>query len=160
MEPDKLNAEVKWRSMISLFLNYVKNIYKILFQELDEDTNKRIIDSFNSQFWGEQSQAFIDLFDIKPGTAINAQTIKRIIAVLFDIKYVPIKETENEVIDEEEYLLCPVRIALEPILPSVCSLCESWGRFLIHQLDPSFTHKVEIKNNICRHITIRNKENS
>ena len=160
MEPTRLDPEVKWRSMISLFLNYAACIEKILSQELNKEIHNKIRYRIETEFWIEQAQAFIDLFALKPGNIMDAHTLKRIAAVLLDIKYTTAIENDDEIIDEMEYQFCPVRTTLKPVFVEVCDACEPWGQLLCNQLDPNFKHKVEFTEDICRHRTTRKKRKS
>ena len=150
-----LDPEVKWRSMISFFLNYIFTVHKIMTQELDKETQDRLNARFTREFWAEQAQAFIELFDLKPGDIKDVHSLKRIIAAILDIKYLNISEKENEITDAMEYKFCSLRTVLKPVWDNVCDFCEPWGQIMIDQLDPNFKHKVIISKNTCTHKTTR-----
>ena len=158
--PTKLDPEVKWRTMAAVFLSYVSTVHRILKQEVDEKKHRQIIEQIAIDFWGEQAQVFGNIFAINPGGAIEVSLLKQIIADLLDIKSRIIKEDDDEVIVESEYRFCPVRIALRPALGEYCKYCELMGKILVQKIDPSFTHKVVIEGDVCRHINTRKTENN
>ena len=161
MEPDKFDPEVKWRSMVSIFLNYISGLHKILIERFGEETAEEIRDTTLETFWREQAQEFIELFALKPGDIANVSAIKKTIAALFDIKYNPnIKKEEDEVIDEADYRYCPIRTVLKNVMEDICDFCERIGKVFIEALDPNFTHKIIIEGDVCRHITLRKTEDS
>jgi len=153
--PVKLDPEVKWRTMAAFFLSYVSNVHRILKKELDEKKHRQIIEQIAIDFWGEQAQIFANIFAVNPGNASEVSSLKQIIANILDIKSRTIKESDDEVIVESEYRFCPVRLALRPALGEYCKYCELMGQILIQKIDPSFTHKVVIEGDVCRHIYVR-----
>ncbi|MFX1296380.1 MAG: hypothetical protein ACFFD2_16195 [Promethearchaeota archaeon] len=153
IDPTKLDPEVKWRTSVSLFLNYIKAFHYTLKEKLDDKIAIEFHNYLVEYFWSEQSQAFIDLFALNPKSVIDAHSLKRTFAVILDIKYKPIIENEEEVIDEMEYVTCPFRNSLSPIFEGVCEACERIGQIFVKKLDANNSHKVVIENNICRHIT-------
>lgn len=157
LDPTKLDPEVKWRSSVSLLLNFIKAFHYVIKDKMDHKSAIEFHNSLIDNYWSEQAQAFIDLFALKPDSAIDAHLLKRIFAVLFDIKYNTIIETEEEVIDEMEYATCPFRNTLIPIFEYVCKACERIGKILINELDTNISHKVVIEGKICRHITKKEK---
>ena len=94
MDPTKLNTEIKWRSVVSMLLNYIKGFHQVLHDKLEPGAGLEVHNYLVENFWSEQSQAFIDLFNLKPDNAIDAHLLKRVFATLFDIKY----KTEKEAI--------------------------------------------------------------
>jgi hypothetical protein len=154
----KLDPEVKWKTLVGLFINYVSAVHRVLGREVDEKTHNWIIAQIAKEFWGEQALAFINIFDIHPGTAIEASELKLILAILLDIKSKVASKNEDEVIIESDYRFCPVRIGLRPILGDFCKFCELIGQIFIEKIDPRFTHKLVIEGNVCHHITTRKKE--
>ena len=158
MDGTELDPEIKWKTMVGLFLNYVKHIHKILSHELDKKTYDKIINRIAIEFWTEQAHAFIDLFAIKPKNAKSAHRLKTILAGLLDIELTPIKKMDDEVIDEKKMHTCTVRQTLQPVWEGVCEFCESWGQILMNQLGPGFQHKVKFNEDICRHTTTQKKD--
>jgi hypothetical protein len=157
LDPTKLDPEVKWRSAVSLLLNYIKAVHTAIKEKIDEQTALQFHDYLVGNFWSEQSEAFTDLFDLRSPNAINAHLITRIYAVIMDIKYRTIKETEDEVIDEMEYQTCPFRNSLSPVFEGICDACERIGQIFVSKLSPEISHHVEIKDEVCRHITRKQK---
>jgi hypothetical protein len=154
----QLDPEVKWRTMIGLFVNYVSAVHRVLGKQVDELTHKNIIEQIAEEFWGETGEQFMNIFDINPGTAVEASRLKQILASLLDIKSRIESENEDEVIIESEYRFCPVRIGLRPVLGDFCKYCELIGQIFINKIDPHYSHKIVIEGDICRHITTRLKE--
>ena len=155
MDPTQLDPEIKWRTMIGFFLNFTAHIHEDLKNELTEEELNRINVRVHNSFWGEQARALIELFALKPDNAINAHQMKRILAVLFDIDYEPIIETEDEVVDKQNRLSCPIYRTIKPIWADVCDFCGSWGRIAIAQLDTNFRHNVVFDEENCFHRTTR-----
>ena len=152
-EPQKLNPEVKWKTVVSMLLNYLTTVRKVLDNELGEAQTTTIINKITLKFWEEQSQAIIDLFGLKKGSLEDAHSVKRILATILDISFMPIKSDEHEIIDGIKTKFCPIRVILEPIWPKICDFCGLWGQIMINQLDSSFKHKVVLSPSICKHIT-------
>ena len=141
--------------MAAFFLSYVSTVHQVLKQKVDEKTHREIIEQIALKFWGEQAQVFSNIFAINPGSAIQVSLLKQIIAALLDVKSKIIKESDDEVIVECEYRFCPIRLALRPALGEYCKYCELMGNILLQKIDPSFTHKVIIEGDYCRHINKR-----
>jgi len=150
-----LEPEIKWRSMISFFLNYITTIDKVMNQELDKEVYDKLIVLITREFWAEQAQAFIELFDLKPGNIKDVHIIKRLIANLLDMRFITIKDEENEIIDVIEQRFCTIRVLLKPVLDNICVFCERWGQIIIDQLDPNFKHEAILSKNTCTHKTTR-----
>ncbi|MFX1296379.1 MAG: hypothetical protein ACFFD2_16190 [Promethearchaeota archaeon] len=157
MDPTKLDPEVKWRSMVSLLLNYFINVQKILTKKFGEKTAEEIQNLIINEFCGEQVQAFIELFALNPESVIDAQSLKRTMATLFDIKYESISENKDEIIDKMEYKYCTIRATLEPISDEFCKNCEKIGQIFISKIDPNLKHETSIKDDTCFQKTIRRK---
>jgi len=153
-----LDPEVKWRTMIGLFVNYVSAVHRVLGKELGEEAHRRITYQIALEFWGETAVAFSNIFDITPKSAIEVSQLKFILAILLDTKSKIVVENEDEVIIKSEYRFCPVRIGLRPVLGDFCKYCELIGQIFINKIDPHFMHKVLIEGDICRHITTRQEE--
>ena len=153
-----LDPEVKWRTMIGLFVNYVSAVHRVLGSQLDEETHNRITNMIAEEFWGETGEQFISIFNLNSGTAAEASRLKQILASLLDIKSKIVSENEDEVIIESEYRFCPIRIGLRPFLGDFCKYCELIGQIFINKIDPHCTHQVVIEGDVCHHITTRKKE--
>ena len=160
MEPGKLDPEVKWRSMVSIFLNYIVGYQKILAERYGKETAREIRDVSLETYWRERAQAFIEPFALEPGEINNVCVLKRTMAALFDIKYLgTLTEGNDVVIDEADYRFCPVRAVLKNSMEDICDFCERMGKIFIEELDPNFTHKISIEGGVCRHITMGKPEN-
>ena len=146
---------MKWRSLIGLLFNYIVAVHNALVEKVEPKLVDEIQKKLAVDFWAEQSQAFIDLFDLKQNDVRHAHALKRIFASLFDIKYEIISENEEEVVDVMEYSTCPYRVALEPIWSGICDACGFIGQIFINTLDPKIKHRVIVNGNVCRHITKR-----
>jgi hypothetical protein len=151
----KLDPEVKWRTMVAFFLSYVSKVHEVLKGKVDEKNHREIIEQIAANFWSEQAQVFSNIFAINPGNARQVSLVKQILSEILDIKSKTIEENDDEVIIESEYRFCPVRITLRPILGEYCQYCELMGQILVQKIDPSFTHKVVIEGDVCRHIFVR-----
>ncbi|NVM55009.1 MAG: hypothetical protein HWN66_14990 [Candidatus Helarchaeota archaeon] len=156
--PDQLDPEIKWRSLVSLFFNYIVAVHRLLTKKVGTEVTSEIQRTLIKDFWEEQAQAFIELFDLKPGNALDAHMLKRIFAALLDIKYDTEIKNADEIIDVMDYASCPFRTALEPLWEGICYACEIIGQIFINKLDPSIQHKVIVKGNTCRHITTQKKK--
>jgi hypothetical protein len=154
METKNLSPEIKWKTTLSLFLNYITTVHKVL-ADACEDQNKynALINKLTAEFWREQAQAFIDLFGLKKGNLKDAHTLKRLMATLLDIGYMNISESDEEIVDSIDLKLCPIRTILSPVWPNICGFCGPWGQIVIDQLDPSFKHEVVTSSTICKHRT-------
>lgn len=155
MEASKLDPIIKWKTLVGLLFNYIISVHKVISEKVDAKTVDEIQRKLAIDFWAEQAQAFIELFDLQPGSLMDAHALKRIFATLFDIKYTTIIENENEIADEMEYSSCPFRVALEPLWTEICRACEFIGQLFIQQIDPHFKHQVEIKGAYCLHKTMQ-----
>lgn len=153
--PMELDPEVKWRTMIGIFLNYMSTVHNVLKAEVDDETHKKIMEEIGLKFWGEQAGAFVNIFNINPGNAIDVSIIEKILAALFDLKMQVISENEEEVVFECEYRFCPIRIGLRPTLGEYCKYCGWFLQLLIDQIDPNFKHDLTIEGDICHHIISR-----
>lgn len=145
LEPEKLNPEVKWRTMVGLFLNYLSTVHQVLKRKVDEKTHRNITEAIGLDFWHEQAQAFINIFNLNPGSAIEVSFLERILASLLDIKLKIISENPEEVLMECEYRFCPIRIGLRRTLGDYCSYCELLMQYMTAQIDPTFKYEM-IKN--------------
>ncbi len=154
-EPLKLNPEVKWKTVVSLYFNYITTIHKVLDKEFGQEQSTKIVNQLTAEFWKEQAQALIELFNLKPGILADAHSLKRILAAVLDIGYMNIQEDEHEIVDGIKVTFCPIKVILEPIWPKICDFCEPWGQIMIDQLDPNFKHKVVRSTTICKHITTK-----
>ena len=147
----ELDPEVKWRTMIGIFINYMSTVHQVLKAQLDDETHKTIMQEIGFKFWGEQAQALSSIFNISPGSAIDVSTIEKILAALFDLKLKIVSETEDEVVFDCEYRFCPIRIGLRPSLGEYCQYCGLFLQFLLNQIDPNFKNRVSIEGDICHH---------
>ena len=138
VDPERLNPEVKWRTMIGFFLNYLSTVHRVLKNEIDEKTHKKLTEVIGLEFWREQAQAFINIFNLNPGDAIEVSMLERILAALLDIKLKIISQNQDEIIMECEYRFCPIRIGMRPALGDYCTYCGSLMRFMTSQIDPNF----------------------
>ncbi|MHA1266110.1 MAG: hypothetical protein ACTSRS_12835 [Candidatus Helarchaeota archaeon] len=150
MDPFKMNPEVKWRTAVSLLLNFIHAFHVALKNHTDEQTARAIHNYLVQEFWTEQAEAFTDLFALQPN---QAYVLKRIFAAIFDIEYKTKLETSDEVIDTMNYESCPFRKSLSPVFEEVCKACERIGQIFVQKVNPHLTHEVQIYQNTCHHIT-------
>jgi len=147
----ELDPEVKWRTMVGLFLNYLSSVHRVLGKQVDKETLNKIMEEIGLEFWSEQASEFAAIFNISSGSAIEVGLLEKILASLLDIKLKVISETEDEVIFDCEYRFCPIRIGLRPSLGEYCQYCSLFLQFLLNQIDPNFKHELSIEGDVCRH---------
>jgi len=158
LEPDKLDPEIKWRTMVGFFLNYVTAMYSTIKEKFSEEMAKELQEVALKSFGEEQGIAIAQIFGLSSDSAKDVSLLKRVMATVFDIKYKCIKSTDHEVIDEMEYLHCPIRRACQPVWKNICEYCEFLGQTFLQQINPDFNHKIEIDETVCRHFTQRKAE--
>ncbi|TFG04762.1 MAG: hypothetical protein EU536_03900 [Promethearchaeota archaeon] len=153
MEAEKLDPEVKWRSLAGLLFNYIIAVNNVLLEKVGKAEVNEIQQKIAKDFWMEQAQAFIQIFGLKPGNVLDAHTLVRTYATLFDIRYQNISESPKEIVDQMEYANCLFRKMLGSLWPEICHGCEFIGQVLIKELDPTIEHHVAVKNGQCYHTT-------
>lgn len=157
LDPERLNPEVKWRTMIGIFLNYLSTVHRVLKTEVDDKTHKKITEKIGFDFWREQAQAFINIFNLNTNSVIEASFIERILAALLDIKLKIISESPDEVIMECEYRFCPIRVGLRATLGDYCNYCGVLMQYMIAQSDPTFKYEMSKRDDVFRHRISRKK---
>ncbi|MDD1776540.1 MAG: hypothetical protein LUQ65_00090 [Candidatus Helarchaeota archaeon] len=157
LEPEKLNPEVKWRTMVGLFLNYLSTVHRVLKKEVDEKAHRKITETIGLDFWREQAQAFINIFNLNPGSAIDISFLERILASLLDIKLKIISENSEEVLMECEYRFCPIRIGMRATLGDYCNYCGLLMQYMTAQIDPTFKYEMIKMENCFQHKISRSK---
>jgi len=151
VDPERLNPEVKWRTMIGFFLNYLSTVHRVLKNQVDDKTHKKITEIIGLDFWREQAQAFISIFNLNPGNAIEVSMLERILAALLDIKLKIISENKEEVVMECEYRFCPIRIGMRSALGDYCNFCGLLMQFMTAQIDPNFKYEMSKRDDVFQH---------
>jgi hypothetical protein len=157
LDPERLNPEVKWRTMVGFFLNYLGTVHRVLKTEMDEASHKKLTEKIGLDFWRDQAQAFISIFNLNPGNAIDVSMLERILASLLDIKLKIISQNQDEMIMECEYRFCPIRIGLRSTLGDYCNYCGGLMQFMTAQIDPNFKYEMMKSNDVFQHKISRKK---